>query len=612
MNDSRIRVLPQDMANKIAAGEVIERPASVVKELLENAIDAGATQIGIEIESAGKQLIRVTDNGCGMFPEDARLAFQRHATSKISQADDLASIRTLGFRGEALPSIASIAKVRLTTARDEGQAGSEVLVDGGVVREARETARPRGTTVEVRQIFFNTPVRKKFLKGDTTESSHITQAATQQALANPHIHFTLTHNGRKVFKTLPAEQGLYRVAELFGTELAKELVRVEEDNGRYRLEGYVSNPVYTRSNRSAQYFYVNRRFIRDKVILHATQSGYGHLLPKGQYPVLFLFLSMDPGLVDVNVHPCKAEVRFAFQQEVHQFVSGAIRSALSKNESSRVVSAPESAPAGKAAPSPSGPPSVSPASPRGAGYTAPPVSSPPGISGKQAADLFYQKADGALAAQADANHHFAGFDKKLTPVSSLIYSEFEPIGQLDNSFIVLQGSKGIVIVDQHIAHERILYERFRLAARNRSVEVQQLLFPLAAQFSPSEAQLIADHLPLLAGLGLELEPFGDNGFLLRSVPAILKNDEHAELLRDIVEELQGAGKVETVDEKYEEIIVMMSCRNAIKVNHPLDKDQIRKLLFDLQRTEMPYTCPHGRPIALFIDMEDILKRFLRK
>ena len=607
MKDSRIRVLPQDMADKIAAGEVIERPASVVKELLENAIDAGATQIGIEIESAGKQLIRVTDNGCGMFPEDARLAFQRHATSKIGPADDLMSIRTLGFRGEALPSIASIAKVRLVTARDGGQAGSEVLVDGGAVRQVKETARPKGTTVEVRHIFFNTPARKKFLKGDTTESSHITQAATQQALANPHIHFTLAHNGRKVFKTLPAEQGLYRIAELFGTDLARELVRVEEDNGRYRLEGYVSNPVYTRSNRSAQYFYVNRRFIRDKVILHATQSGYGHLLPKGQYPVLFLFLSMDPALLDVNVHPSKAEVRFAFQQEVHQFVGGAIRAALSKNESSRVVSVPQSPPAGEV---PLAGAPVFPASPRDAGHAAPPVPSAPGPSG--VLDLFYKKADGSLAVQSGANRHFTDFDKNLLPVSSLIYSDFEPLGQLDNSFIVLQGSKGIVIVDQHIAHERILYERFRLAARNRNVEVQQLLFPLAAQFSPGEAQLIADHLETLAEFGLELEPFGDNGFLLRSVPAILKNDEHSELLRDIVEELRGVGKVETVDEKYEELIIMMACRNAIKVNHPLDKDQIRKLLFDLQHTEMPYTCPHGRPIALFMDMEDILKKFLRK
>ena len=326
--NSRIQILPEDMANKIAAGEVIERPASVVKELLENSIDSGSTQIAIEIESAGKTLIKVTDNGSGLFPEDTDLAFQRHATSKVIQPEDLEAIETLGFRGEALSSIASISKVKLSTAKNDGQVGSEVFVDGGVIKKVKGISRTRGTTVEVRQLFFNTPARKKFLKKDTTESSHVTQVVTQQALAHPQIHFALTHNGRKIFNTLPTEQSLYRIAELFGPELAKELVRVEAEDSNYRLDGYISSPVFTRSNRSSQYFYVNQRFIRDKVILHATQQGYGHLLPKNQHPILFLFLSMKPDLIDVNVHPCKAEVRFAFQQEVHRFVSENIRKAI--------------------------------------------------------------------------------------------------------------------------------------------------------------------------------------------------------------------------------------------------------------------------------------------
>ncbi|MEC7641073.1 MAG: DNA mismatch repair endonuclease MutL [Nitrospinota bacterium] len=597
----RIQVLPADMANKIAAGEVIERPASVVKELLENSIDAGSTQITVEIKDAGKTLIKVADNGTGMVPEDTGLVFHRHATSKVIQPHDLVSIKTLGFRGEALSSIASIAKVKLSTAKNEGQEGREVVVDGGEIKQTRKTARPRGTTVAVQQLFFNTPARKKFLKRDATEFSHISQVATQQALANPHIHFTLTHNGRKVFSTLPTEQSLYRIAELFGSELAKELVRLEAQNGNYRLEGYISSPVFTRSNRASQYFYVNQRFIRNKVILHATQQGYGHLLPKNQHPVLFLFLSMDPGLVDVNVHPCKAEVRFAFQQDVHHFVSESIRRALSQNTPSDSPFLEEPSGSGQS-------PTQKSASDSRQNYT--PVSPNPMAPGKQVLDLFYSKNESGPRSESLSG--FENFDKKPLPVASLIYSDFEPLGQLDHSFIVLQGKGGIVIVDQHIAHERILYERFRNAAKSRTVEVQQLLFPQTLQFSPSEAQLVNNHLEMLMGLGLELEPFGGNEFLLRSVPAILKGEDHSDLLRDIVEELRGPGKVEAVREKYEEIVIMMSCRKAIKVNHPLDMDQIRKLLFDLQQTEMPYTCPHGRPIALHFEMDNILKKFLRK
>lgn len=599
--DSRIHILPDDLANKIAAGEVIERPASVVKELLDNSIDAGPSQISIEIEAAGKNLIKVADNGEGMSSRDAGLAFQRHATSKLIRSEDLEAIKTLGFRGEALPSMGSIAKVRLSTANDEHNVGTEILVVGGMMQEVKEIARPRGTTVEVRQLFFNTPARKKFLKGDTTESSHITQVVTQQALAHPHIHFTLTHNGRRIFNTLPTEQGLYRIAELFGAELTKQMIRVEEQDGRYRLEGYISNPVSTRSNRSLQYFYINNRFIRDKVILHATQHGYSHLLPKDQYPVLFLFLSMDPSLVDVNVHPSKAEVRFAFQQEVHHFVSESIRKSLGKNEQIALVSGTSIPPAV------SKPAGVSPGSSAHREYTSPALQPTHSPTERQALDLFYHR-----HGESGEQHPFERFDRKPMPVSNMAYSDFESLGQLDNSFILLQGKKGIVIVDQHIAHERILYERFRHAAKSRTIEVQQLLFPQAVEFSPNEAELLSANLEMLKGLGLELEPFGSNGFLLRSVPAMLKNDDHSELLREIVAGLPESGKVEAVGEKYEEIIIMMACRNAIKVNHPLDADQIRKLLYDLEQTEMPYTCPHGRPIALLMDMDDILKKFLRK
>ena len=620
-NLNHIRILPNALANQIAAGEVVERPASVVKELVENAIDAGATKIQIDIEKGGKDLIRVADNGQGMSGEDARLAFERHATSKIASPEDLEGILSLGFRGEALPSIASVAKVRLSTASDENLGGTLAVFEGGAGGAFKDIACPRGTTIEVAQLFFNTPARRKFLKGDSTEFSHIAQAVTHQALAHPHIHFNLKHNGREIINTLPAAQFLYRIAELFGTDLVRELIRVERESGDYKLEGYVSSPIYTRANRSAQYCFINRRFVRDKVILHATQQGYSHLLPKGRHPVIFLDLTMDPKLLDVNVHPSKAEVRFAFQQEVHQLVSEGVRNALSRNEKADPVAvervAEEELPFGrdrsKSAGASNYPPIQS--QPTPSRRIIDDYSAGPKRDFSQALDTLYKPHGNASPSQAQATNLAPGpvyFDQKPIPVSSLIFSEFQQLGQLDNSFIVLQGKKGMVVVDQHVAHERILYERFKNAAKNKKIEVQQLLFPVPVEFSPAESELLTQHLERLGELGMEVEPFGKNEFLLRSVPAILKNNDHAQILGEIVGVLSGQQSPNILEEKFEDILIMMSCRNAIKINHPLSRDQIEKLMADLEQTQMPFTCPHGRPIALFFDMEDLLKKFLRK
>jgi len=605
---SRVRILPDDLANQIAAGEVVERPMSVVKELVENSIDAGSARILIEIEQGGKKLIRVTDNGSGLSLEDAELSFLRHATSKISSSSDLEKIVSLGFRGEALPSIASVSKVRMTTSADEHLGGVIISIEGGGSAQTKETSCPHGTTIEVSQLFYNTPARKKFLKGDGTESSHITQVVTQHALAHPQIHFTLINNGRKVIDVLPTDQHLYRIAELFGAELAKELVQVDTDYGDYRLEGFISSPVYTRSSRSAQYCYVNQRFVRDKVILHSTQQGYSHLLPKGQHPAIYLFLTMDPKLFDVNVHPAKAEVRFAFQQEVHRFVSGAVKDALSGSKKLPLPTwgQPEenfftTSQLGKK-------------NYRDSRLT----NYPKGQSSDRlssAVELIYKD---PATCSVDSNStapklpQIEIFNEKPSAVSNLIYSKFEPLGQLNRSFILMQGKPGILLVDQHIAHERVLYDRFSKAAKNKKIEVQQLLFPLALEFSPSEAELLIRYQESLSELGLELELFGKNEFLLRTVPAILKNNDKKEIMQEIVDMLPVQKHEEALNEKFEEILIMMSCRNAIKVNMSLDLDQIRKLISDLQETEMPYTCPHGRPIALLYDMDSILKKFLRK
>mgnify|MGYP001574619219 CR=1 FL=1 len=596
INQPQIKVLSEDLANQIAAGEVVERPASVVKELVENSIDAGATLIRLDIEGGGKKKIRIMDNGMGMLPGECKLAFSRHATSKIFKFSDLETIQSLGFRGEALPSIASVAKVRCTSARSENQGGKLIVVEGGALVEDKDFACPQGTTIEVAQLFYSTPARSKFLKGDSTEFSHITQVVTQQALAYPSIQFQLTHNGRDVIQTLPTDQIHYRIAELFGADLGKSLVQVSSSSGDYQLKGYVSNPVYTRSNRSAQYCFINGRFVRDKVILHATQQGYSHLLPKGQHPALFLYLTMDPKLLDVNVHPSKAEVRFAFQQDVHQFVSRSIREALEKNMQAPVEDVRP----------------IDDDIPLHSNYKKP--IEPPSFSQGNLADALRTMAGshGFESQTTTPSLSVTWFDKPPIPVSHLIYSEFEPLGQLDCSFIIMQGKKGLLVVDQHVAHERILYECFREAAKKKKIEVQNLLFPLTVKFSPAETEILTPHLDRLQQLGLELETFGKNEFLLRSVPAILKNIDNEKLLRDTIELLPKSGNENVLHDKYQDVLIMMSCRNAIKVNHPLNLDQIRKLISDLEQTTMPFTCPHGRPISLLFDMDDILKKFLRK
>ncbi|MDH5789218.1 MAG: DNA mismatch repair endonuclease MutL [Nitrospinota bacterium] len=611
-----IQILSDDLANQIAAGEVVERPASIVKEVVENAIDAGATRISIEIEEAGKKSIRVSDNGSGMEPEDARLAFERHATSKIKSASDLESIQSLGFRGEALPSIASISRVRMATGTGKGRNGTEISIEGGGASKVKEIAFSQGTTIEVNQIFYNTPARQKFLKRDGTEASHITQVVQQQALAHPEIQFSLHHNGRQLLATLPTDQALYRIAELFGAELSKELIRVESDDGTYRIEGFISSPVYTRSNRNTQYCFINSRFVRDRVLLSATQQGYSHLLPRGQHPVLFLFMTMDPGLLDVNVHPAKAEVRFAFQQDVYRFVSHAVQDALQQNKKSFTPMGDDSAPGGQHRDmSPSlDVPGHQPVSAPSQGSTPGAYQPEPGRGDwSRGLEALYKPApsmDRGRSVEADSRQ-IEFFGQKPKPVSDMVFSEFEPVGQLNNSFILMQGPKGVLVVDQHIAHERVLYERFREAADNKKVEIQDLLFPLAVEFPPAEAQALAEHVGSLRELGMHLETFGKDGFLLRAVPALLKNHDQESMIREVAGRLIREEKDHTLQGKMEDIMIMMSCRNAIKVNHPMELDQIRKLLHDLEQTKMPYTCPHGRPIALLFEMNDILRKFQR-
>ncbi len=620
-----IKILPLELSNQIAAGEVVERPASVVKELVENSIDAGSTRIQIEIEESGKKLIRVIDNGCGMGSENARLSFERHATSKISTQDDLSRICTLGFRGEALPSIASIAKVRMKSFNSSSKAGTEIRIEGGSKPKLREVACPQGTTIEVEDIFYNTPARKKFLKANSTESAQITQVVQQQALAHPKIQFLLIHNRRKVIDTLPNEHVLYRIAELFGPELAKELIVVNRSDGKYKINGFVSSPVFTYNNRKNQFCFVNLRHVKDDALQWAVRWGYSHLLPKGQHPALFLFLEMEPELLDVNVHPAKAEVRFAFKKEVQQFVAEAIQEALHLNEksfpgNSKDIIAEVDFPKNDEISSYESKFNLKQSTqqsriPYEKEYSSVNKFNPTHVPINQAVETFLgsrPQFTNESPLNCPSNFQIEFFDQKPNTVSDLIFSEFEPIGQLNQSFIIMQGSRGLLVVDQHIAHERVLYERFRESAENKSLEIQTLLFPVTVDLSPVETEVLNHHLKLVQSLGIEIEPFGDNGFLLRAVPAVLKKHDPVHLLRDIIESLNREDPEVSLKEKYEEVIIMMACRNAIMINHPMKLDQIRKLISDLEQTQMPFTCPHGRPIALLFDINDILRKFHRK
>ncbi len=620
-----IKVLPLELSNQIAAGEVVERPASVVKELVENSIDAGATRIQIEIEESGKKLIRVIDNGCGMGPENSRLAFERHATSKITKQEDLSRICTLGFRGEALPSIASVARVRLRSFNSSSSAGTEIRIEGGGEPKIREVGCPQGTTIEVEDIFYNTPARKKFLKANSTESAQITQVVQQQALAHPQIQFLLIHNRRKVIDTLPNEHVLYRIAELFGPELAKELIVVNRADGKYKIYGFVSSPVFTYNNRKNQFCFVNTRHVKDDALQWAVRWGYSHLLPKGQHPALFLFLEMDPELLDVNVHPAKAEVRFAFKKEVQQFVAEAIQESLHLNEKSFPENSKKNI---EEVEFPKNDEILNHASKFNLTESKQQSRIPftkeyPNISKPNHSNIPINQAVESLLGGArqlsnestldcPSNLQIEFFDQKPKTISDLIFSEFEPIGQLNQSFIIMQGPRGLLVVDQHIAHERVLYERFRESAENKSLEIQTLLFPVTVDLSPVETDVLNHHLKLVQSLGIEIEPFGNKSFLLRAVPAILKKHDPIHLLRDIIESLSREDPEVTLKEKYEEIVIMMACRNAIMVNHPMGIDQIKKLISDLEQTQMPFTCPHGRPIALLFDINDILRKFQRK
>jgi DNA mismatch repair protein MutL len=596
----RIRILSEALANRIAAGEVIERPASVVKELTENALDAEAQTIVVTAHGAGRRLIRVGDDGHGMSHDDALLAFERHATSKIRAVEDLAGITTLGFRGEALPSIASVSRLTLTTCAQLGDTGTWLELDGGVVRRVREWAGPVGTSVEVRQLFFNTPARLKFLKSRNTELGHMVSVVSQLALAYPGVRFRFTHEQQVLLDLPPATTTLDRLAAIWGAEIGRELIPIEAREGSLLLSGFASPPTWSRASRDAQYLFVNGRVVRDRLLLHALSEAYRHILPERRHPMVFAFLVLPPQDVDVNVHPHKTEVRFAQPDLVHAVV----REALQRGLSQTAVRVPSSPAAG----SPVAPPLVT--SPAPATQRTWPTS---GLEMAHAGVPSSFDPSPASPTEPAPLQTTPPLPERspLVPSPFVPTHQLRPLGQIHHSFIVADGPDGLYLFDQHALQERILYEVLKSGFRAEAVPRQHLLFPETIELPPAAMLWFEEFRELLERLGFEAEAFGGTTVVLRSVPAVLAEYAYLEIYRDTLAALAATGRTSPYDETVEAMLASLACHDAIKIHRPLELSEMRRLLDDFATVGAPATCPHGRPLALTVPVRELRRRFHR-
>jgi DNA mismatch repair protein MutL len=633
---SIIRILPEAVANKIAAGEVVERPASVVKELLENSLDAGATRLDVAVEAGGRRLIRVGDDGAGMTRDDAMLAFERHATSKIRSAEDLFAIGTLGFRGEALPSIAAVSKLVLETRHASDAAGTRVEFAGGRLRDVQETEWPSGTRVEVRDLFFNTPARRKFLKSESTELGHIASLVTHYALAHPEKSFKLASLTNEIVNVAPVATLAERIYQLMGAKTLEQMVEIpaaeralpafplpggpadeetEEVPGAARVMGFVSRPEIQKLNRNSIYFFVNRRLVRDRPLLHAVTEAYRNILPSGMFPVALIFLELPTTEVDVNVHPSKTEVRFRHSHFIHDFVRDSIRGSLlatrpvagfpAAKRDSEDAEVRERL--GEDIPVPRGGMEQS-----GRGTAADFNLSrpqPPPETGRLPLD-----AAEALSAPLAAESHATEPVQPLpihTPAGAEFPTNLRPLGQVQDSFIVATNEEGLWLIDQHVAHERVLFEQHARRRQERKVEGQRLLMPLVVELTPEQEVVFQQIAEELAANGFEVEPFGKRTVAVKTAPAEVRAEEIEKLL---VEVLDGAGqgtRAISLETLRNQIAASVACHAAIKVNMPLDTEKMAWVLRELARTEYPMSCPHGRPTVLRYGLKEIWKAFKR-
>ena len=658
---SRIRILPESVANKIAAGEVVERPASVVKELLENALDAGAKTVRIEVEQGGKRMIRVTDDGHGMTHDDALLAFERHATSKLKTADDLLSIATLGFRGEALPTIAAVSRLLLETRDESGGEGTRVEFAGGKLVGVKPAGLPPGTTVSVADIFYCVPARRKFLKSDTTELGHIASLVTHYALANPGKQFILSTPTQEIINCAPAEKLADRVYQLFGRQALDELVEIpsvsapfraaitepqldpEEERSSLTVTGFTSRPEVQRLNRNGIYIFVNRRLVRDRLILHAIHEAYRNILPPTVFPATLLFLEMPYDEVDVNVHPAKIEVRFRRSQFVHDFARDTIRQALmsvrpiaSFAAAATTGTAPQalgfgngslsggvvSAPAGSAVPRAVIPPMGDFGLGAGVGSdggfdlaNAPlqPVEQRIPFSSGTAFGAAAANAAAQIAAGSNwaANLAVGSADAPATLPRPEQIADLKPLGQVNASFIVAVNGEGLWIVDQHVAHERVLFEQHLEARRVGRIEAQRMLMPLVIELSPRQIVTFEKIAEELGANGFEVELMGPKSVAIQAVPAGVAAPDAEKLLREILDGIERENAAISIETLQAKIAASTACHAAIKVNMPLEPSKMEWLLDALAKTDCPMSCPHGRPVVLRYSVKEIEKAFHR-
>lgn len=590
----RIRILSENLSNKIAAGEVVERPASVVKEMVENSLDAGATEIVVEIEVGGKRLIRVSDNGCGMSREDALLALERHATSKIAADEDLLAISTLGFRGEALPSIASVSRCTLASREKGSVEGTEIYGEGGRIRDVKARGMAEGTVIEVRNLFFNTPARLKFLKSTETEAGHVADQLTRLALSRPDVRFVYQSDGRVVFRALNGDL-MERIASLLGRATAAELSPVQCEDGEMRMSGLAARPECSRSAASQLYTFVNGRFVRDRVIHHAILQAYRRFLERGRYPVAVLFLSLPTGEVDVNVHPTKHEVRFREQSRVHDFIVSSVEGLLQSTPWKR-----------KPAPDPVMP------------ISAPETAAARKVSEVRESLVAYQVKLETPAEREIPFRHEVDLSSEQQPVEAPerkqctgFFSSLTVIGGYAGTYLVCSDGEDLLLIDQHAAHERVAFERFREEFTTGSVESQGLLFPEVIEFSHAEAAVVGEHLPALRKLGFDLEDFGGTARVIQSVPRMLAERDFTRVLRDVVEELSSLGRSRSFMDIQEDILMRMACHSVVRGVSALAGAEISSLLGALDSVGFATNCPHGRPVFRRISRSDVEKMFKR-
>lgn len=628
---TRIHVLSDSLINRIAAGEVIERPASVVKELVENAVDAGASRVEVEVEGGGRALLRISDDGCGMGRDDALLALERHATSKIRTDDDLDAIETLGFRGEALSSIAEISRLELLTGVGSDEVGTRVVLDGGVLKDVADAPNPGGTEVRVRRLFFNTPVRLKFLRSTRTEMAHVVDVVHRIAMAHPHVSFRLDAEGRTLVDVAPAESLRRRAEGIVGRSTAAKLRNMAVEDGSLRAEGLVSEPSLHRSNNSGLYLYVNGRHVKDRTFVGAVLAAYRGVVPRGRYPVVVFFLDLPPDEVDVNVHPTKSEVRFRNGRSIWRFVSDALQSSLRGVDGATWTTPHAKALGHESEPGKARGPDVRPLeegvlplASRAMDRAVPPAGSLSGWPGpggpdpagspsdRQVEDPLHVPARGCSGATRLTDELRDRFQRRAQQSGPLpSFESLSVLGQYDRTFLLCESGDELVVIDQHAAHERVLFERFRSSTLPADAPMQRLLVPELLEIGRPRALALCDQQDLLAELGAEVTLFGEDTVALHAVPAGIAASRIRGAVLDLADELVAGSVPATPERLRYDLAALLACHSAVRAHDPLSVEEIRVLLRQLDATDFAYACPHGRPVLVRFPRSEVARWFVR-